>query len=123
MKFLIDAQLPKSLSDLLRSRGLDSIHTTDLLRKNASSDLELLNVSVNESRIIVTKDRDFIDSYFLKGLPKKLILVRTGNVSNVKLQDIFERNFNLIIELISKSDLIEISQLDIVEHGKNPFGV
>ncbi len=38
MKFIVDAQLPKSLSDLLNSRGFDSIHTLDLPNKNSTSD-------------------------------------------------------------------------------------
>jgi predicted nuclease of predicted toxin-antitoxin system len=29
MRFVVDAQLPKSLSDLINSKGYDSIHTLD----------------------------------------------------------------------------------------------
>lgn len=33
MKFIVDAQLPKTLSDFLVSRGLEYIHTLDLPAK------------------------------------------------------------------------------------------
>ncbi|WP_219921611.1 DUF5615 family PIN-like protein [Rufibacter sp. XAAS-G3-1] len=38
MKFIVDAQLPKSLSDLLRSKGIESVHTLDLPDKNKTKD-------------------------------------------------------------------------------------
>ena len=34
MKFIVDAQLPKSLARFLSERGFDAIHTLDLPRKN-----------------------------------------------------------------------------------------
>ena len=37
MKFIIDAQLPISLSNLLKSRGQDSIHTLELADKDKYS--------------------------------------------------------------------------------------
>ena len=39
MKFLIDAQLPQKLVGWLQEKGHDAIHTLDLPRKNATSDL------------------------------------------------------------------------------------
>ena len=37
MKFLLDAQLPKKLTDFLRWKGYDAIHTLDLEHKISTS--------------------------------------------------------------------------------------
>lgn len=37
MKFIVDAQLPKSLSDYLFKMGYDSIHTLDLPEINKNT--------------------------------------------------------------------------------------
>jgi len=89
MKFLVDAQLPRSLSDFLKWKGHDSIHSTELPLKNLTSDQGLILISKEEKRIIITKDNDFLDSYLLNSEPEKLILIRTGNTPNRELLNIF----------------------------------
>ena len=78
MKFLIDAQLPITLSEFLNSKGLDSIHTLELPNKNFTKDNQIARIANEESRIVITKDADFLESYLVKNEPKKLILVKTG---------------------------------------------
>ncbi len=56
MKFLVDAQLPLRLARVLQSDGCDSIHTKDLPRRNATPDSEINWLSIQESRIVITKD-------------------------------------------------------------------
>ena len=62
MKFIVDAQLPRSLSDFLKSSGFDSIHTLELPEMNRTGDgsiAELLlclkqkasNTSLYENRL------------------------------------------------------------------------
>jgi predicted nuclease of predicted toxin-antitoxin system len=117
MKFIVDAQLPKSLSDLLKYRGHDSIHTLELPDQNASSDKFITNLALEEGRIVITKDNDFLESYLLKSEPNKLIVVRTGNISNQLLLKIFDDNLSFIELIISRSNLIEITSSEIAEHG------
>lgn len=45
MKFLVDAQLPKSLSLLLIKFGFNCIHTLDLPEKNLTQDNFLLKIA------------------------------------------------------------------------------
>jgi predicted nuclease of predicted toxin-antitoxin system len=116
MKFIIDAQLPKSLSDLLKYRGFDSIHTLDLPNKNSTSDKEITEIAINEKRIVITKDNDFLESFLLNSQPEKLIVVRTGNIPNPILLKIFDNNLELIKSMISRSNLIEITRNEIAEH-------
>ncbi len=62
MKFIVDAQLPKSLARFLSERGFDAIHTLDLPGKNATDDREINRLSLEEKRIVISKDSDFYDS-------------------------------------------------------------
>ncbi len=76
MKFLVDAQLPIRISHWLQNQGHDSIHTRDLPLKNATSDTEINNLSVLEKRILITKDKDFLDSFLLTKKPYKLFRLK-----------------------------------------------
>lgn len=116
MKFIVDAQLPKLLSDLLKNRGHDSLHTLDLPLQNATSDKVITQLAIEQERIIITKDYDFLESFLLNSEPRKLIVVRTGNIPNKVLLKIFDDNLEFIEFLISRSNLIEITQTEIAEH-------
>ena len=116
MKFIIDAQLPRSLSNLLKYRGHDCVHTLELKEQNNTSDETIKNLSIDENRIVITKDSDFLESYLLTSIPKQLIIVRTGNISNQLLLKLFDNNLSLIELILSRSNLIEITQTAIAEH-------
>jgi predicted nuclease of predicted toxin-antitoxin system len=79
VKFLVDAQLPARLADLLNSAGHDAVHTSALPNGNRSSDRQVAEVADAEARVVITKDRDFRDSHLIAGTPKKLLIVATGN--------------------------------------------
>jgi predicted nuclease of predicted toxin-antitoxin system len=74
MKFIIDAQLPKSLSDFLNAAGFNSLHTLELPDMNRTGDTAITIKADIEGRIVVTKDADFLASYLLLGKPAKLLL-------------------------------------------------
>jgi predicted nuclease of predicted toxin-antitoxin system len=116
VKFILDAQLLKSLCILLNQKGFDAIHTLDLPNRNKTSDEDILKFALQEDRIVVTKDQDFLESFLVRSIPKKLIILRTGNISNSMLLSIFENNLSLIITMINRSNLIEIHKTEIAEH-------
>ena len=116
MKFLVDAHLPKSLSDFLQAKGHDSIHTIDLPDANRTNDQSILSIAGLEKRIIITKDSDFLESSLLVGLPEKLVLIKTGNIRNADLIIIFDRNIEKICSLLEESSLIEINTSEIIVH-------
>jgi predicted nuclease of predicted toxin-antitoxin system len=117
VKFLVDAQLPKSLSDLLKQRGHDSVHTLELPNQNKTSDKTIIELSIDQERIVITKDNDFLESFLLNSEPRKLIIVRTGNIPNKVLLQLFDDNLQFMELLLSRSNLIEITQSEIAEHG------
>ncbi len=97
MNFLLDAQLPRRLAVRLRKLGHDAIHTLDLPRANQTTDLEISELSVRETRVVVTKDSDFVDSLLLRGQPWKLLLVTTGNINNRELEALVLANLETVI--------------------------
>lgn len=117
MKFLVDAQLPRKLADLLNSFGHDAIHTLDLPEKNRTSDEALLRVAATEQRVLVTKDEDFVDSFLLRGLPPKLLFVTTGNIRNQDLLLLFETKLASIVEASTAHAFVEIDRLGLTIHG------
>jgi len=80
MKSLVDAQLPVRLARLLREAGYDTIHTRELPQQNATTDAIINSISMQEERVVITKDSDFVDSFLTVQQPHKLLLITTGNL-------------------------------------------
>lgn len=116
MRFLIDAQLPLRLSNLLIEADHDSIHTSGLPDGNRTSDRQLADIADSEDRVVVTKDRDFRDSHLLHNLPRRLLVVATGNIANDDLLALFEANLGLIADAFENASLVEISEASVVIH-------
>lgn len=116
MKFIIDAQLTKSISDFLNSLGYASIHTIDLPQKNYTTDKQIIELAEKEARVIITKDNDFLESYMLYRKPPKLILIKTGNIKNSLLLELFEKNHIYIVDMIKDNCLMEINTKEIIIH-------
>ena len=110
MKFLLDAQLPPSLRQFFADKGYDCIHTLDLDMGNNTPDKTINSISVNEQRILITKDSDFFDSFIIKNEPYKLILVKLGNTSRIELIQFFHDRFDEIIEKIKTEDMVLLSK-------------
>lgn len=89
MKFLIDAQLPRRLVYRLRETRFEATHTLDLPYGNQTQDDEINAFYLHKQWLVVTKDRDFVDSFLIKGKPYKLLLITTGNITNSALETLF----------------------------------
>ncbi|MGJ3254090.1 MAG: DUF5615 family PIN-like protein [Elainellaceae cyanobacterium] len=116
MKFLIDAQLPIRLARLLREAGYDIIHTRELPQQNATPDSIINSISIQEERIVITKDSDFVDSFLTVQQPYKLLLITTGNIKNTDLEILFTTNLSLIVDLLSRHNYIELSRDSVIVH-------
>lgn len=118
MKFLIDANLPFRLAKALTNMGFDILHTDNLPDKERTTDKEIRKISVEQDRIVITKDSDFLDSHIIRGVPAKLLLVTTGNITNKELLDLFDKYFDTSIQLFDVYDLIELNNEQIIGHEK-----
>ena len=116
MKFLIDAQLPKKLVSLFQNLNQEAIHTLDLPKQNTTQDEEINELSCQYQYIVVTKDKDFLDSFILRKKPYKLLLITTGNIKNSDLINILSNNLLEIITLFENHYFIEVNQTQITIH-------
>ncbi len=116
MKFLVDAQLPLQLARFLQSAGYDAIHTSDLPQSNSTPDSDLNTLSLQEQRILISKDADFVESFLLQKKPYKLLLISTGNIKNSELKNLFQNNLEQITTLLENHSYIEISRDALIIH-------
>ncbi|GAB3026016.1 DUF5615 family PIN-like protein [Spirosoma pulveris] len=116
MRYLVDAQLPYLLVEVLRSKGYDVLHTDDLPDKDETSDTVIRQIATRENRIVITKDSDFRDSYLLLGQPPRLLLVTTGNIKNRQLLDLFRNNIATLDGLFLVHTFIELANNDYIIH-------
>jgi len=114
MKFLVDAQLPYGIALFLRDKGFDALHTNDLPDKEYTTDSQIRTISVSENRIVITKDYDFVDSFILRKIPEKLLIITTGNIKNKQLFSLWKKNLDLIVFLFETHNLVELSSDDVI---------
>lgn len=115
-RFLVDAQLPLRLARTPSRSGFDALHTKDLPRGNATQDADINRVSLAEERIVVTKDADFAQTFWVCREPYKLLLVSTGNIDNRALEELFEANLARLVELFGAHRFLELGREAIVVH-------
>lgn len=117
MKFLVDAQLPAQLANLLTAAGHDALHTTQLPNANRTTDSEIARIADTDGRVVVSKDRDFRDSHLLQGTPRYLLIISTGNISNADLLALVAEQLASIISAIGQATLVELRPRELVIHN------
>jgi predicted nuclease of predicted toxin-antitoxin system len=118
MKFLCDVHISYKLTKHLVSLGFESIHVNEILDKSETKDSDLCEYADQYGFVIISKDSDFRDSYFVKQTPKKIIKINLGNISNRELIEIFDNNIEAIQELDGKSNfLLEVDsdRINLIE--------
>ncbi|WP_319454433.1 MULTISPECIES: DUF5615 family PIN-like protein [unclassified Mycobacterium] len=116
MKFLVDAQLPVRLCDFLIRCGYDAVHVSALPDGNRSSDAVIAETADAEDRIVVTKDSDFRHSHLTDSLPRRLLIVATGNISNTQLLNLVEARLEDLSNAFGGADLVELRPDLLVVH-------
>lgn len=116
LKFIIDTQLPPALKFIFMKHGLDAIHTTDFSRGHLMNDKQIKEIAVKQNRIVVTKDNDFFENYFLSGAPPKVLFIEIGNSRNAELFRFIEEKIARVKKLFAnnKCDLIVLEKEKII---------
>jgi predicted nuclease of predicted toxin-antitoxin system len=104
MKFLIDAHLPPLIGEFFKEH--DIIHTSSLTEGNNTTDNSINSLSLQENRIVITKDTDFYFSYLAVKKPYKLVLVKLGNMRIKDLKLYFQLNADKIISAMENHSFI-----------------
>jgi len=61
---------------------VEALHTLDLPLKNRTPDDEVIARAMQDGRVVVTKDDDFVQAFLLTAKPS-LLLISTGNIANI----------------------------------------
>lgn len=115
MKFLIDAQLPRRFVVWLTEAGHDALHTLDLPLKNKTPDHEVVACAMQNGRVVVSKDDDFVQLFLLTGEPS-LLLISTGNIANAELEILVRANLDGIVNAFIEHRFVEITRDALVIH-------
>lgn len=76
---------------------MDCIHTTFFLNGHLLEDSQIINIAIEEERVIITKDSDFSDYFLLKGFPPRVLLLEFGNIGNKELLRLFDKHLDTLI--------------------------
>jgi len=117
VNFLVDAQLPRRLAYRLREAGHDVLHTLDLPAGNQTADAEINELSTRDSRVVITKDTDFVDSFLLFHRPYKLLLISTSNITNADLEHLFMDQIPAITTAFESYDYLELTRDTLIFHS------
>lgn len=96
MRFVVDNQLPPSLSRLLAEAGHESVHVA-MVGLDSSSDEVLWAWAAREDRVVVSKDEDLFFLANRGGDRGRLLWVRIGNCRRDQLHDAFLRSLAAIV--------------------------
>ena len=117
MRFIVDAQLPRDLVSFLKARGHEAVHTAELPEKNHTPDEKIRRMADAENLIVVSKDADFVSSHLLRGTPRQVLLISTGNISNPELMHIMHGNIESLEQALNEGVFVELTRTSLVVHA------
>jgi predicted nuclease of predicted toxin-antitoxin system len=85
MRFLVDAQLPRSICPILSEGGHDVVHVKHVLPQDATDDM-IWRFALESDRSILSKDEDFARRAVADAPAPRIVWLRIGNCSNAALR-------------------------------------
>ncbi|MDQ3106332.1 MAG: DUF5615 family PIN-like protein [Actinomycetota bacterium] len=77
-------------------------------------------IADGEDRVVVTKDRDFRDSHLLRGSPRRLLVVATGNIGNEELLTLFDQHLDAVVAALDEVRFVELGHDQLIVHEDRP---
>lgn len=112
--FLVDENLPESLSVHLQRLGFSSVHVRGQ-ELSSSPDETIWARAIEKELIVVSKDSDFIDMALCTD-GARLLYLRVGNCSTSALKSVISDNLDQI------KDFIHSDRKVLVLHGRKTPG-
>lgn len=114
MKFIIDENLPPSLSEVFCKLGLNAQHVNEMKvsKKQRIIDDQLRRLAIQKEYVIVTKDDDFVKSFVSRKVPEKLVFIFGLNEKEPLLSRMKEVAPTLK-SLLLGHDFIEINETEV----------
>ncbi len=88
----------------------------DLPHGNRTTDTEINRLSELVSRVVVTKDADFVNSFIIACRPYKLLLVPTENITNAELEALFMTHAPGIAAVFMTHTFTELHRNSLIIH-------
>lgn len=109
MKLLFDQNIsPRILKDL-SDRFPESDHVRFVGLEDAS-DVKIFDFAKASDFTVVTFDSDFVDLSVVRGVPPKIIWLKTGNLTTIAIASLLINNIDVVQEYL-QSDREEILEL------------
>ncbi|OCX54684.1 hypothetical protein BEL04_10695 [Mucilaginibacter sp. PPCGB 2223] len=105
MNLLLDQNISFRVCTLL-SEAFENVKHVKQLGLVDASDQEIWQYAKVNRFTIITFDSDFIDFAIMKGFPPKIIWLRFGNASNLKIVNKLLSNEVMIKEFISNPEIV-----------------
>lgn len=106
MKFWVDAQLPPLLAEWLsQNHGVEAQSLRELGLRDAT-DEEIFRAARQAQAVMISKDSDFVDLVSRHGAPPQLLWVTCGNVTNRRLQEVFDKTFPTALAMLTSGQAI-----------------
>ncbi|MBB4801439.1 putative nuclease of putative toxin-antitoxin system [Flavobacterium nitrogenifigens] len=102
MKLLLDANISWRITKLIETDFPDCFHSKDIPVNQPAKDLEIWEYARKNNFTILTHDDDFEKLLLLRGVPPKVIILKTFNKNTKQIAEL----------LISKKDIIESFNLN-----------
>jgi predicted nuclease of predicted toxin-antitoxin system len=111
MKFLCDVHIPYKVQKFFAAEGFVAFHVNELPEKWHTSDKMICHFADEEDCIVITKDADFVDFYFVRLSPKKLIKINLGNIATAELITLLSKVLPLLQKIVHRDRfLVEIDK-------------
>ena len=106
MKFLVDANLGRKFTNLIKNTGHDAAFINDISRN--ASDEDILILSDREKRIVISADKDFGELIFKSGKSSEGVILIRIKTSDPK------RRFEMVKDSLDKAE----GNFVVVEEGQ-----
>ena len=104
-KFLLDADMPKSSAEVIRSLDLDVVDVRDLGMR-AAKDKEIIDYALENNRIIITRDMDFGEILRYPNHPGAIILRLPSEFTSQQLNKVLKDFLGSVEQKILKGAII-----------------
>ncbi|RDV16912.1 hypothetical protein DXT99_02065 [Pontibacter diazotrophicus] len=84
------------LVSFFQNKDVEAQHVNNILNSFHTSDKDIAAYADENKLIVITKDVDFRNAYFLKKSPQRLIRTCLGNIATTELISIFENNLTFL---------------------------
>ncbi len=112
MKLLFDQNISPKIVRQLESDFPDSKQVRHVGLENAS-DVMIFDYAKSHGYVVVTFDADFVDLNVVRGIPPKIIWLKTGNLTTKSISELLKNNISAI------HDFLESEEEEILEIIRN----